>query len=101
MNDPGFLVRGKGSAPSLESAAHGAGRAMSRRQAKENVKWDDVQNGLKNDGVTLLSAGADEAPESYKNIIEVMEQQSDLVEIVAKFDPKIVKMAPAGERPED
>jgi tRNA-splicing ligase RtcB len=37
----------------------------------------------------------------YKNIESVMAAQSDLVEIVARFDPKLVKMAPEGERPED
>jgi len=37
----------------------------------------------------------------YKDIEKVMTHQQDLVEIVARFDPRIVKMAPAGERPED
>lgn len=101
MADPGFLVRGKGNALSLESAAHGAGRAMSRTQAKKEVRWGEVQQDLIDHGVTLLSAGADEAPEAYKDIVEVMAHQSDLVEIVGDFIPKIVKMAPAGERAED
>jgi tRNA-splicing ligase RtcB len=51
--------------------------------------------------VTLLSAGIDEVPGVYKDIHEVMRHQTDLVDVVARFDPKIVKMAPAGERPED
>jgi tRNA-splicing ligase RtcB len=51
--------------------------------------------------VALLSAGLDEVPMVYKDIDEVMSAQSDLVEPVAKFQPKIVKMAPAGEKPED
>ena len=51
--------------------------------------------------MTLLSAGIDEVPMVYKDIHSVMAAQSDLVEIVARFDPRIVKMAPAGERPED
>ena len=54
-----------------------------------------------NKGVTLLSAGLDEVPGVYKDIEQVMADQSDLVEKVARFDPKLVKMAPAGERPED
>jgi tRNA-splicing ligase RtcB len=49
----------------------------------------------------LISAGIDEVPMAYKNIETVMEAQSDLVEIIARFDPKLVKMSPAGERPED
>lgn len=101
MADPGFLVRGKGYAPSLESAAHGAGRVMSRTQANKNVRWKDVKKTLQERGVTLLSAGLDEAPEVYKDIEQVMSHQTDLVEIIARFDPKIVKMAPAGEPPED
>lgn len=101
MADPGFLVRGKGNALSLESAAHGAGRVMSRTQANKSVQWNKVQKKLRDDGITLLSAGRDEAPEVYKDIEQVMSQQTDLVEIIARFDPRIVKMAPAGERPED
>ena len=38
---------------------------------------------------------------AYKDIESVMAAQSDLVEILARFDPKLVKMAPEGERPED
>ncbi|QDG51060.1 RtcB family protein [Persicimonas caeni] len=101
MAEPGFVVRGKGEATSLESAAHGAGRVMSRRQAKREISWKDVQAELDASGVTLLSADLDEAPDVYKDIESVMSHQDDLVEIVARFDPKIVKMAPPGEPPED
>ena len=52
-------------------------------------------------GVKLISAGLDEAPHAYKDINSVMQAQSDLVQIRARFTPKIVKMAGAGERPED
>ena len=48
-----------------------------------------------------MSAGLDEVPFVYKNIEEVMAAQTDLVDVVARFDPRLVKMAPAGERPED
>ncbi len=51
--------------------------------------------------VTLMSAGLDEVPMAYKDIDQVMAAQSDLVDKVARFDPKLVKMANAGERPED
>jgi tRNA-splicing ligase RtcB len=101
MASPGFVVRGKGSAESLESASHGAGRLMSRTAAREKFRWAHVKPILESAGVQLLSAGIDEAPVVYKNIHEVMEAQSDLVETVARFDPKIVKMADAGEKPED
>jgi tRNA-splicing ligase RtcB len=101
MATPGFVVRGKGSSESLESASHGAGRVMSRTAAREKFRWNHFKPMLEDAGVQLLSAGIDEAPGVYKDIHQVMAAQSDLVEVVARFDPKIVKMADAGERPED
>ena len=101
MATPGFLVRGKGSEPSLQSASHGAGRAMSRTRAKETFEWDKVNRQLKEKGVKLISAGLDEVPGVYKDIHQVMAAQADLVEVLGRFDPKLVKMAPHGERPED
>lgn len=101
MASPGFVVRGKGLADSLNSAAHGAGRIMSRTQASKTFNWKDVNRFLKEKGITLISAGLDEVPMVYKNIHDVMAAQNDLVEVVGQFDPKLVKMAPHGERPED
>jgi tRNA-splicing ligase RtcB len=101
MASPGFVVRGKGEEKSLNSAAHGAGRVMSRTAAKKQIRWPQVQSQLTAAGVRLLSAGLDEAPQAYKDIHQVMAAQSDLVDVIARFDPKIVKMAPAGERAED
>ncbi len=101
MASPGFVVRGKGNAESLNSASHGAGRVMSRKKANESLSWEKANRFLKERGVTLISAGLDEAPMVYKNIHEVMAAQSDLVEVIGQFDPKLVKMAPHGERPED
>src|SRR5688572_31275966 len=79
----------------------GAGRKMSRTAAKDTFRWAHVRPVLEAAGVTLLSAGLDEVPGSYKDIHSVMGAQAELVEVVARFDPKIVKMAPAGEKPED
>ncbi len=101
MATPGYVVRGKGVASSLNSAAHGAGRRMSRTRAKQIFTWDTAQQFLRERGVTLLSAGLDEVPMAYKDIDEVMAAQSDLVEPLARFEPRLVKMAPSGERPED
>jgi tRNA-splicing ligase RtcB (3'-phosphate/5'-hydroxy nucleic acid ligase) len=101
MATPGYVVRGKGAAGSLRSASHGAGRRMSRTQAKRAFTWQDVRRVLAERRVTLLSAGLDEAPMAYKDIEEVMAAQTDLVAVVAQFEPRLVKMAPAGERPED
>lgn len=101
MGTPGFVVRGKGNTVALNSAAHGAGRRMSRKQAKKSFTWSAVKKYLRERDVTLLSAGLDEVPMAYKDIHEVMAAQADLVETMARFDPKLVRMAPAGERPED
>jgi len=101
MGTPGYVVRGKGIAESLNSAAHGAGRRMSRTKAKEMFTWEAAQQFLRERRVRLLSAGLDEVPMAYKDIHEVMAAQSDLVEPLARFEPRLVKMAPSGEPPED
>jgi tRNA-splicing ligase RtcB len=101
MASPTFVARGKGNAASLNSASHGAGRVMSRNKARESFNWKMVKPYLEERGVKLISAGLDEVPMVYKNIEEVMAAQTDLVESLAKFFPRLVKMAPAGERAED
>jgi tRNA-splicing ligase RtcB len=101
MGTPGYVVRGRGVAASLDSASHGAGRRMSRTKAKETFTWDAAHAFLRERGVTLLSAGLDEVPMAYKDIDEVMAAQRDLVEPLARFEPRLVKMAPAGEPAED
>jgi tRNA-splicing ligase RtcB (3'-phosphate/5'-hydroxy nucleic acid ligase) len=101
MASPGFVVRGKGSDASLHSASHGAGRIMSRTRANQTFNWKDVNRFLRERGVTLISAGLDEVPMVYKDIHTVMSAQDDLVDIIGQFDPKLVKMAPHGERAED
>lgn len=101
MADPAFVVRGKGEDTSLHSAAHGAGRQMSRRKAKEKYNFNAVRRDLEKKGIRVLAAGADEVPGVYKDIHKVMAAQSDLVEIVARFDPRIVRMCGDGSRPED
>jgi tRNA-splicing ligase RtcB len=101
MASPGFVVSGKGNEESLHSASHGAGRVMSRKAANEKFNWKDVNQFLKQQRVTLISAGLDEAPMVYKNIHEVMAAQNDLVTVLGQFDPRLVKMAPHGERAED
>ncbi len=98
MADPGFIVRGLGNDDALKSAAHGAGRRMSRTAAMKQFCFKDLQSILQKKEITLISAGLDEIPMAYKNIETVMDQQKDLVEIVAKFEPKLVKMAPPGRR---
>ena len=101
MATPGFIVRGRGVAASLDSASHGAGRRMSRTQARNTYRWAHVKQLLADRGVQLLSAGIDEVPHAYKDIHSVMAAQADLVDTLGTFQPRLVKMAPEGERPED
>ncbi len=98
MTAPGFLVRGKGNAPAINSASHGAGRQMSRTKAIQNISRAEMKAILKDHGVTLIGAGLDEAPMAYKDINKVMAAQTDLVHVVAKFEPKMVRMADDGSR---
>jgi tRNA-splicing ligase RtcB (3'-phosphate/5'-hydroxy nucleic acid ligase) len=101
MATPGYVCRGKGEPESMNSASHGAGRAMSRTATKNSFTWSAARKLLAERDVVLISAGLDEVPMGYKDIEKVMASQKDLVDIVARFDPKLVKMAPEGERPED
>ena len=98
MTAPGFLVRGKGEEQAINSASHGAGRQMSRTQAIKTITKNEMQAILKDNGVTLIGAGKDEAPMAYKDIHQVMAAQTDLVEVVAQFTPKMVRMADDGSR---
>jgi tRNA-splicing ligase RtcB (3'-phosphate/5'-hydroxy nucleic acid ligase) len=85
MGTRSFIVRGLGNAMSFESASHGAGRKMSRGQAKKRFTVDDLREQTK--GVECRKDGGvlDEIPGAYKDIAKVMEQQKDLVEIVAEL----------------
>ena len=92
MTAPGFIVKGKGEEASLHSAAHGAGRRMSRTAALQAISHKDMNEALEKRGVRLLGGGLDEAPMAYKDIHTVMKAQQQLVETVGSFYPKIVKM---------
>jgi tRNA-splicing ligase RtcB len=92
MTAAGFIVKGKGEHASLDSAAHGAGRRMSRSKALSSITQQDMKEELQKFGVKLLGGGLDEAPFAYKDIETVMRSQKALVEVVGKFTPKIVKM---------
>jgi tRNA-splicing ligase RtcB len=96
MGDPAYVVVGKGDPSSLNSASHGAGRKYSRTKARDSFDWAHWRTELKRRGVNLISGGLDEVPGAYKNIDEVMARQTDLVEAIARFDPRIVKMSDDG-----
>ena len=93
MGDAGYLVRGRGVSTSLASASHGAGRLMSRKAALNSISKLARDEYLKQRGISLLGGGMDESPQAYKPIEQVMAAQSDLVELLGKFTPRIVRMA--------
>jgi len=93
MATPAFLVRGKGSAESIYSAAHGAGRVFSRKAAKQAISKKKMQHFLSKENITLIGGNTDEAPWVYKDIKKVMGYQKELVETIAKFTPRIVRMS--------
>lgn len=101
MATPAYVVRGLGNAESLNSAAHGAGRVMSRTKAQSQFRFQTIRKQLQQRGVTVLAAGSDEVPGVYKDIDAVMAAQRDLVEVVARFDPQLVMMCGDGSRAED
>ncbi len=76
----------------MSSASHGAGRQLSRHKALEAITRTARDQYLRERGVTLLGGGLDESPQAYKNIDAVMAAQGDLVEVVARFRPRIVIM---------
>ncbi len=92
MIHAGYIVSGKGVEASINSAAHGAGREMSRSRARESTTKSEMNKILKKEKITLIGGGLDEAPMAYKNIDDVMKSQQHLVNIEGKFYPKIVRM---------
>ncbi|SET09897.1 RtcB family protein [Hymenobacter actinosclerus] len=96
MTAPGYIVRGRGEASSLSSASHGAGRAMSRTRAKAELGEADLRRYLQQHQVELLGGGLDEAPQAYKDIRQVMASQTELVDVLGSFTPRIVRMEGGG-----
>jgi tRNA-splicing ligase RtcB len=82
MGERSFIVRGLGNPESFHSCSHGAGRVMSRMDAKKMISLD--QHIADTQGVECRKDKdvIDETPKAYKNIDDVMKSQEDLVEIV-------------------
>ncbi|MBU0519032.1 RtcB family protein [bacterium] len=91
MGTVSYLVRGRGNPESFQSCSHGAGRRMGRKEAKRKIPVDQVLNEMKKLGVEISTDNlrdlAEEASQAYKNIDEVMEQQTDLVQVERKLTP--------------
>ena len=89
MRDGSFIVAGLGNVESLYSCSHGAGRVMSRSEAKRTVKLEDFKTAM--DGIIAGREESllDEAPSAYKSISAVMQAQKELVEVVEYIKPII------------
>ncbi|MCF6245271.1 MAG: RtcB family protein [Sulfurovum sp.] len=81
MRDGSFVVMGKGNADALNSSSHGAGRVMSRKKARSNVKLEDFEASMQGITGTVDENTLDESPFAYKDIFEVMRLQEELVEV--------------------
>lgn len=97
MGTSAFVVKGLGNKDSLCSASHGAGRVMSRTQARKTFDRKVELAKLEAQGIRVLSCGADEVPGVYKDIHRVMAYQTQLVEPIAEFTPMVVKMSADGK----
>jgi tRNA-splicing ligase RtcB len=82
MGARSFIVRGKGNPDSFNSCSHGAGRVMSRGEAKRRFSVEDHVKATEGIECRKDASVIDETPAAYKDIDKVMEAQSDLVEIV-------------------
>jgi tRNA-splicing ligase RtcB len=82
MGAKSFIVRGLGNEEAFESCSHGAGRVMSRTQAKKEVSLDEHVQALEGVECRKDAGVLDETPRAYKPIEAVMAAQADLVEIV-------------------
>ena len=85
MGARSYIVRGRGEATSFRSAAHGAGRRMSRTEAKQRFGAAEVEAQTRGVECRKDRGVADEAPGAYKDIDDVMRRQEDLVEVVARL----------------
>ena len=93
MTTPGYIVTGKGNYESLFSASHGAGRTISRQEARNNISRYGMKQYLAEKDITLLGGTTEEAPQAYKDIELVMQSQRELINIEGKIIPRIIKMS--------
>jgi tRNA-splicing ligase RtcB len=89
MRDGSFIVKGKGNPDALWSSSHGAGRVMGRKEAQRTLDLEDFAGAMSGVVAKVDTETLDESPFAYKDIFEVMRQQSSLVEVVAHVNPLI------------
>ncbi len=92
MSSNGYIVSGLGAQGSLNSASHGAGRKMSRKDARDSITKSSMNATLATNKIKLIGGSVEEASFAYKDIEAVMSCQQNLVNIEGSFSPKIVRM---------
>jgi tRNA-splicing ligase RtcB len=89
MRDGSFIVRGKGNPDSLYSSSHGAGRVLGRMKAKRTLDMDEFKSTMGDIQAGVGKNSLDESPMAYKNIFDVMNNQTTLVDVVVRVRPII------------
>lgn len=89
MRDGCFLVKGKGNEKFLQSSSHGAGRKLSRGEARKSITMEDFTTSMEGIVAPVDEDRIDESPFAYKNIFDVMEAQKESVEFVSHLLPII------------
>ena len=89
MRDGSFIVCGKGNPDALWSSAHGAGRVLGRKRAKQELSVDEFKDTMEGITAKVGDSTLDESPMAYKDIFEVMRLQADLVDICGHIRPII------------
>ena len=92
MTSKGYIVSGLGLEGSLNSASHGAGRKMSRTEARESITKSYMTSNLAEHKTMLIGGSVEECSMAYKDIEVVMQSQQNLVNVEGSFTPKIVRM---------
>ncbi|OQA67235.1 MAG: tRNA-splicing ligase RtcB [Candidatus Diapherotrites archaeon ADurb.Bin253] len=89
MRDGSFLVQGLGNPKFLNSSSHGAGRALSRKDAKRKISLDDFKKSMQGIQGTISEKTLDESPMAYKDINKIMEAQKKSIKIIKYIKPLI------------
>jgi tRNA-splicing ligase RtcB len=89
MRDGSFLVEGKGNSKFLNSSSHGAGRVMSRKEARKKYTMHQFAESMKEVKGNISEKTLDEIPMAYKDIFRIMESQKDSVKFVKHIKPII------------
>ncbi|MFC1678480.1 RtcB family protein, partial [Patescibacteria group bacterium] len=87
---PSYIVEGLGNPDSFKSSAHGAGRAMGRKEANRKLNRQEADKAIRGVVFHGWRGKYDEAPQAYKNIELIIEQQKDLARPIVKLRPLAV-----------